>query len=608
MKYRLLCLLVIIVCAFSCYIPVSAATTVVSDWQLDLSSDKDMVTSGGTLKISGILNEVDNSDFVVVAHRLLYGLQDKDGGLVDVDCNKWVDFDYDYDFSESGTVDVVYTKDWLSSTLYKIATILNRGKWQRVTKEMVQAESVRLQAQDDGTFSGNVPYGVYVVVVYNATKAIYNPIVLAVGIEQGDTVFNFVNSNKVISNFGEVDKSLISIEQYVVPLDTVIDYSLEGFDVTTDVLSINLDGGTSEQWVRFISRVVVPDYSLFDTDDLVFNISELSSNNLLMGDDLESLDNHVSELRNLKVYLGNTEYALDTIGFVSYYHNAEQVDESKATSFSISLTPDFLIKNRGRVLSIVYDVCADFSDIFLTSGAREADLDIKVYPSPVTLDYTSSIMEYNTNMNGYALSTVFDTACVLDWGNFGWSYSFQKIQENGNYIKGVTFIEYADTGVAADISATDEVILNEYQSDEWGYVTVDGKGYNGITLVEDTPAGYIDDGVSVNIIPMLPSCDDMGYTLSLKAVLHTNDGIDEKEYGCTLKCSVLKDDTGKLLVVYDDEYEFTSLKVMNRKIVLPDLPVTGGVGTLVITILPTVLLGLGFIIFVRLRKGGHLNA
>ena len=230
--------------------------TNVGDWSIDVDTSDDGVYSGmGSVNIvqnPGI--NVYNSQNIqkyrpIVLHRLLYGIVENNE-LIDVDSNTWSDFDYDYDFSMDGDIIVTVDDSSLLSTINKIASIETLGKYKRTKFSDLDAESmvfgvdirsgvnwssqtedsVRVNLNEVSTIVtdvsdiDNVPFGLYVAVVYTTDEEtdgfIYNPVLVSVGGTVNNTNYRFVDDKgNVIGNTVSLVPQVLSAEKYVIDGD-----------------------------------------------------------------------------------------------------------------------------------------------------------------------------------------------------------------------------------------------------------------------------------------------------------------------------------------------------------------------------------------------------
>lgn len=593
-----------------CSISVEAVTTTVSDWRTSIVPEDDYAFSGtGTLEVRGIVPEVDNDNFVVVAHRLLYGIAEDgvDRDIAFISANSWSTYDYDFGNGETfiddnGDIEILDDTS-LSDTVYNISYLLKRGSrrmnGKRVTKAMLVDESVKLVKQGN-VYRRAVPFGLYIIVVYNAEGHIYKPVLASVGSTSSNNLeavdYKFIYNGVEIPNRVTIERSDIVITQNV-STEESINYSTMNYSVDTEKLVINEDGVSSETTPKFIVRSVIPDYGYFDRD-ITYCLKINCKPN------------------TITAYRENLQQTLSNIADVVYYDNDDNEVENadEASYFKVYFDTTFIKRYGGKTLTLVYTSAESYSDIILggTTQGTNSDINVTLKQFSAELEYTKSITEYTTNsMNIYETSTMqSNDVQVLDLSSFNYNYVFKKILPDGNYLSNVYFYEVTepiseptdDVDMAeVDIVVEPEDTTNDIVSNNEGYVTITGRGIDKRIYKERRLAQFIYNNSQVTVQPIVQVGETVGtYSIALQVQYSTFDGVDDtKNYNVSYEIDT-NDEITATGTINDN------LFVINKRAIIPNLPITGGTGDIYVWVLTGIILVCS-IIYIKIKNRSDFN-
>lgn len=458
-----------------------------------------------------------------------------------------------------------------------------------IVENKVAATTTLTAAATDGVYTADVPAGVYLILVTSAEAVVYNPGVVSVNVK-GD---NTLETN---------NKSLDMADRKV---NNVTYIKSETPDFNKDIVSAETKGpqGDTVAWgdrVSFqLDEMTIPSYS----DAYV----KTSADDSLVYEITDTLDkDSFSGINGLTVTVGGKTVTAADDTFDLYYQGAKVNPGTAgnaggaATNFKVSFKDSFIRAHLGEAVQINYDsVFTSNATLNYAENKNVATLNYSNDPSDLSKTHELTDVTYHYT---FGIDADIDAKAETASGNKE-TYELNKVTEKrataGEYVNGTGIADTdgsigkmgqatsvsnkpladAEFTLYRDAAFTD--VVDVTKSDANGHITFKGLDEGTYYMKEtDTPKGTV-----------TYAKDESVYEITISATLNATSGIME-----SYTISTKKDGAAVGSATYtntpavNDDYSVTNtiehnvdqVEIVNTP--LAELPATGGMGTIAITL------------------------
>ena len=567
-------------------LPVFAQNTVIpkdSDWT---GSDATQTAPGTAIKTLDTITVKDVTDTAaalnVTAYQIVKGSY-KDGKLTG------------YVVCDPTNVSIADLKAPQASEITAIANKIRSDSTTLTGIVMTKGSTAATSSQ----YTANVEAGLYIVLVTNSDSVVYNPAVVAVNVK---------DANLVGTDFTE-GRTVSMSDYFQYPTSAYLKSSESG--VNKDIVAVNNKApeGSEGDCVAYgdtvsfkVDALTIPSYSADYASPLEYKI-------------VDKLDpDGFAGISSLSVKSGTTEIAAGENTYTIVYKNAGETEITEATevstaavSYEITFAEAYIRDNGGKALEITY------SSTF-KSGAK---VNYSEHKNTATVTYSNDPNDATKKKTKKATTYhyTFGIDADIDSGASGSfiTNELNKVTEaGGTYTNGVSdkalagakFTLYSDADMQYPVTTalTNEKGTGTATSDANGHITFKGL---------DVGTYYLKETVA----PEKYTLNANDYKIDISAELDTTTGVltsytiatyvkqTDGTYGQVRTATYTNDMLDSNFAI-DAEGNVTNVispscgpcEIINTQ--LAALPATGGVGTIIITILAAVGMGVFLTIFI----------
>ncbi len=463
-----------------------------------------------------------------------------------------------------------------------------------------------------GTYTADVEAGEYVILVSDSNAIVYNPAVVAV---------NVTNANLIAATTDTEGGSVDMESQFDAGDTAYMKSSTTGFRKQIEVDNTgntptysHVDTVSFRDTVKFVlDNMTIPSYSADygnpDPDPENNVPVEYIINDDLNPDNLAATP--FSGVNSLTVKVGGATVspAADTFT-VTYYDEAGDPtnDTTDAVSYKIEFADAFLRAHGTDSVEVTY----------VTTVTDNAQLALSDYSHDFISNNTSATLEYSNNPTSDAVKTLSDSTKTytfgIDSGNSIKTYELNKITDaalnqqdptyssvtsgdvttmkHQNALQGATFTIYSDSTMQTPIAAAGKATAppnGTSISDANGHIEFVGLKAGTYYLKETTaPNGKSlnNNNYTIVISETYNAANTALATYTITTYLGTSATPSAQVGIATYSVS-----NGTVSLVNDNPNDFIPVEIVNTT--LATLPITGGMGTIIISVIA----GLGMAIF-----------
>jgi len=458
-----------------------------------------------------------------------------------------------------------------------------------IRAKTISPAAIEMTRMNDPDHEGKVKYttdasaGLYVVVVTNSKAGyIYNPAVVAVNVDKnGDVVGGSVDMTSYFDypNHAYIKSSKVTMDKYIVLED--------GSQVKGTTAAYG-------ETVNFrITNMIIPSYS-HDYTNPVFKITDSLKSNGFIG------------VNNLTVMVDGSPVAAgdDTYTVIGKDKDGNSVSLDKAVGFEIVFNKNYLYDNDLKSLVIEYSsVIADTAGYSYAENQNTAKLEFSNDPDN-TFTVRSTTYHYTLAIGG-DIDGEDDGGSDSDSDSDTPKDPIIKVSEDCSDYDLVTdsdgeavwknkkALAGAEFALYNSFTFNEQTKVRTAVSDEYGRVRFFGLKAGRYYLQETNPPEGYELRDDIYLIDLSASFDDIGimsnYTINIyKADENGNPGeaVKTASYTNDIDRTVNDDDGSVTNDIITDPGTDDPLLIINTD--LPELPTTGGVGTILLTVAATV--------------------